>query len=485
MLTLKKAPFQHQATEIEKWGTARHRGLFWEMGCAKTQPMLVEAAQLYEAGEINGLVVIAPNGVHRCWINDQIPDHLPLEVEIHTKAHMWQTSKSKTTWHAEAANALLKHDGMSVLAMSYHAMMTEVGRKFLKSFMQQRTCFTVMDESPAIKSPAAKTTIRAQAMSHWCPYRRILSGTLVDDRPFDVYAQLRFLDENCWSPLGIKTPAEFRSYFGVFEKRRAGKQEWEALVRYKNLNELKEVIHQYGTHYLKKDVLPNLPPKLYSKRYFEMTPEQARIYKELREDFQTFLSSGECLTAPLAGVRLIRLRQVLSGYMPTDTDTNLVPIGDKNPRLDLLSDVVEDAGGSPLIIWAVYTEDIDQILRRLAHMGINAVRYDGKCSDTQLFSSLDRFRSGEAKCFVSHPAVGGQGLTLVEASSMIWYNNPFKLSFRRQGEDRNHRPGQKAEACNIIDLCAAGTVDELVIRCLREKQEVVDYVMGDPKTIWI
>jgi len=487
MIFLKTEPFAHQLHELEHFGERKSRGLFWEMGCGKTKPVIDSAAVMYDSGAITGVVVLAPNGVHRNWTEDEIPLHMSEQVSGEVASHMWQTAKSRTNKHRLAADKVLKHDGLAVLTMTYSAVMTEPGRQYLRQFFKDRDCLYVLDEVPAIKTPGAKRTIRIRASAHHAPFRRILSGTLVDDNPFDTYSPMRFLDDKCWSHLGIRGAAEFRTFFGEWEKSYNSKQgrEFQQLVHYKNLDILRSVLEEWGTHYLKKDVLPNLPPKLYSRRYFDLTPEQWRVYRELRDEFQTFLSTGESLTTPLAITRLIRMRQVLSGYLPSDLDDELRPIGTKNPRLETLLEVVQNAEGQQLIVWAVYRQDIDSIMEILRKNNISAVRYDGKCNDAQLFEAEDTWKAGKAQVFVSNPAVGGQGLTLNNAPTMIWYNNYYKLSFRRQGEDRNHRPGQKATACNIIDICAAGTIDELVIDALRKKQEVAEFVMGDEKTTWV
>lgn len=487
MLTYRKPPFAHQEQDIVANSRKRHWGRFWEMGCAKTMPTIYEAALLYEAGEIDALVVVAPNGVHRLWVEDQLQEHMPLAVLENTRAFMWQSYKAATGRHKLEAEALVKHKGLSMLAITYDAIMTEAGRLYLKSFFRERSCMFVLDESPAIKNANAQRTKRIQAASHYAPYRRILTGTLVDDKPFDVYTQLRFLDQDCWKDLGIASPAAFRAFFGVWEKGYNGAQgrEFQRLVTYRNLDVLHHKIKQYGSHHLKKDVLAHLPPKLYSKRYFELTAEQARIYKALCDEYQVTLNGGDMLTAPMAIVRLTRMRQLLSGYLPSDNDTTLRPIGPKNPRLDLLCEVVDETEGQSVIVWAVYQQDITSILEALHKQGVSAVRYDGRCSDAELFAAEDAFKSGKAQVFVANPAVGSQGLTLNIASTMIWYNNHFRLAFRKQGEDRNHRPGQKAQACNIIDLCAAGTVDDEIIHALRNKQEVVDCVLGTKQTEWV
>lgn len=483
MVTFKTKPYEHQKAE---WNLSKDlpvRGLYWEMGTGKTKPILDTAAHLEEAGEINGLIVLAPNGVHRNWAVDEIPLHLPNELAERQRMHLWQTSKANTRYHTDAAENVLKYKGFSSLLMSYDSIMTDKGREYAKAFLTSRRCLYILDESPRIKTPKAKRTQRVLASGFYAPYRRILTGTLVDDKPFDVYTQIKFLDPTAWNEYGISNYTVFKAMFGVWEKGYARDREYPVLVSYRNMKLLGEIVAKYGSRILKEDVL-DLPPKSYTKRYFELSPEQKRVYVRLKKDFEVLLQSGEMLSTKLAITRLLRLQQVTSGYLPSDDDENLKPIDGVNPRLNALLSCVEEAGSQQIIIWAKYRNDITVILRALKDAGISAVRYDGECNDDQMAHSIDSFKAGKAQVFVANPAKGGEGITLTNARLMIYYNNYFKLSYRLQSEDRFHRIGQKRKT-TIIDLAAEHTVDEHIIRTLRDKKQLASVVQGDKIKDWI
>ncbi len=108
MIEFKTKPFAHQLEEFDAHKEDPAWGLLWEPGCGKTWPVLNEAAHLESVGAIKGMMVLAPNGVHRNWAVDQIPAHLPDELAERTRVVLWQTSKAGTKWHQEAAEAALK-----------------------------------------------------------------------------------------------------------------------------------------------------------------------------------------------------------------------------------------------------------------------------------------------------------------------------------------------------------------------------------------
>ncbi len=254
-----------------------------------------------------------------------------------------------------------------------------------------------------------------------------------------------------------------------------------------------EVVDRYCTRYLKSEVL-DLPPKLYSKRYFDLTTEQARLYRAVRDDYYAELDSGALLTAPMAITRMLRLQQIASGYLPSDDDEEPRPIGGGNPRLSLLFDVLAETGGHKSIVWAKYRRDIDDIMDALASKRIEAVRYDGKTSETEMGRAKERFKHGNAQVFVSNPAKGGMGLTLTEAKTMIYYNNGFKLVHRNQSEDRFHRLGMEpGRPVNVVDLCARlwdgnehrEIIDSYILDVLRKKSQWAARVHGDNPREWI
>jgi hypothetical protein len=487
-MEFKTKPLSHQLAEYELSRDMEARGLFWEMGVGKTKPIIDSIAHLYETGKIQGVIVLAPNGVHRNWVVDELPKHMPESVWKKTKVFHWMTSKAGLKAHADAANYVLKmHQGLSIVCMSYHGIMTEPAAKFIKKFLDTRRCMGVLDESPYIKTPGSQRTKRVLAIGRHLPYRRILTGTVVDDKPFDVYTQIKFLDDDAWASIGCDDFTAFKATFGVWQTRTLGNgRQFPELVNYRNLNKLHEVVTRYGSRLLKEHVL-DLPPKLYSKRYFELTPAQWKAYRELRDEMLTWID-GEAITAALAITMRLRLQQITSGYLPTqDPDSDeqrLVPIGEDNPRIDALLDVIEEADGQQIIVWAKYRYDIDHILLALKKADISCVRYDGQCTETEAGEAVDAFKAGKVRVFVANPAKGAEGITLTVAKTVIYFNNSYKLSKRLQSEDRAHRIGQKFPV-QIIDLCAEDTVDVQIIDALRNKFEMAAVVQGDDLRNWI
>ncbi|QDP61594.1 MAG: hypothetical protein Tp138OMZ00d2C19078261_55 [Prokaryotic dsDNA virus sp.] len=485
-------PFDHQKDHLEKHWRDTAYGLLWEQGTAKTKPIIDTASLLYLNNEIDGLLVVAPPGVERNWRSDEIPKHMPADVALDAMVEVFQTAKKHTKNHKALMERLVKHDGLAVCLISYNAFMTKDGKNFVWKFLRHRRCLYVLDEAHNIKSPGAKRTKSIIASGKYATHRRILTGTPIAVGPFDIYAQIRFLDENFWKRKGIGGALEFRKYFGEWLTREECQRElgydpgFDQLIRYKNLDKLEQWITEITDRVLKDDVL-DLPPKLYSKRYFEMTKEQKAVYDQLANEYMVEFDDGTILDGELPIVRLLRFQQILCNYIPVvdleDPDSATYrTLGDKNPRLNAMEEI-RDEVYQPTIVWARFRQDVDQLMDLL---GKKAVRYDGLLTDDEAERSKLAFQAGDADWFVGTAQKGGPGLTLTQAKNMVYYSNSFKLIDRLQSEDRAHRAGMDEHPVNYIDICCSnGHIDENIITNLREKRVISSQLLRDEMKSWI
>lgn len=479
-------PFNHQTEHLEKHWRNTAWGLFWEQGTAKTKPIVDTASLLYMNKEIDGLLVVAPPGVERNWNTDEIPKHMPADVALDAMVAVFLTAKKDTKNHAQLMDRLMKHDGLAVLLISYNAFMTQKGKDTVWKFLRRRRALYVLDEAHNIKSPGAKRTKSIIASGRYATHRRILTGTPIAVGPFDVYAQVRFLDETFWKRKGISGAVAFRQHFGEWFTRAECQEQlgydpgFDKLIRYKNLDQLFEWLSEISDRVLKEDVL-DLPPKLYSKRYIEMTAQQKAIYQELKEEFLYDFGDGQIIDGELPIVRLLRFQQILCNYVPVGEGEPVRLLGNSNPRLNAM-EAIRDETGHPAIVWARFRHDVDQIMDLL---GDSAVRYDGMVDDDQSERNKQAFQAGDVQWFVGTAQKGGPGLTLHNAKTMVYYSNSFRLIDRLQSEDRAHRAGMDDNPVSYIDIVCPDTVDERIVDNLRDKRDIASQILGDELREWI
>lgn len=484
----KTAPLAHQLRIFDRTKDTPRRMAFWDQGTGKTKLVIDTAAYLFCQEKINAMLVVAPDGVHRNWISDEIPKHLM--SAIRPDCYCFHSSKAGTKGAAGRLMEFLRRIGqpgaLSVLTISYDGFLTKAGRAAVDAFLQRGKVLYVLDEIHRIKNHSAKRTKAILSTVNGVTYRRGLTGTPIANSPFDAYSVMRFLDLGFWKPYRLDSWTIFKHNFGIWKKLdESDDSTWAPsfCVAHKNLEELNGILKKHSDRVLKDDVL-DLPPKVYTRRYFQLNSEQQRVYREIRDDFMTYLNEGaDMITAPLVIQRMVRLQQITSGYLPCEGGDPVVFLGEQNPRIDLLQEVMEDVPGKS-IIFCKFTKDIEAISKMLQAMGRKPVTYYGKTDTDQRAANLKEFKEGDATDFVAQIAAACEGLTLIQADTVIYYNNSYNLTHRLQSEDRAHRIGQ-TKTVTYIDLAAEGTVDEGIVEALVSKKLVSDMVLGDGIKKWL
>ncbi len=485
----KTEPFPHQRETLNKTALQSNWAWFLEQGCGKTKMGIDNFAFLFLERKINGVIWIAPNGVHTNFVEQELPIHLPDSILF--EIVNWKSGRMGTIKARSQLDNLLSTEKLAIISINVEATITKDGRKFLDLFSKNRSCFLNVDESSVIATPNTQTTKRIWAMGRQSPYRRIMNGTPArDGSPLDYYGQMAFLDRNI---LGFPTFSGYKNFAAEWnEIFLPNRKQPIRIIRkdkfgnpvYKNLDVIAERVATRSTRVLKEDVF-DLPPKLYAKRLFTLSPEQRKHYNEVLTDYITEFENGGMVLAERAAVRMLRLQQIACGYVGVEgADDPVQIISDKQPRLDALSALLRESGVRPTIIWARFHLDHMLILKRLDEMGIQAVRYDGTVSPDRKLENINAYRDNKVPVIVANQKSMGKGHTLVNTQYMIYYSNYFDLEPRQHSEDRPHRPGLKHNVL-ITDLEAEGTVDRKIVNSLIAKHNVSDILTGDPKKDWI
>jgi len=462
----KTRPFEHQRKAFYMSRDKESFGLLMEQGTGKTKVIIDNAAYLYSQNKISALVVIAPNGVHRNWLDKEIPEHMPDWCPVKC---VYYYSGMHKTHKAKFDSVISSEDCLRVFSFNVEAFVSNAAVALMNKILLSNNAMLVVDESSRIKRPGAKRTKTITKFSKQADYKRIMTGTPVTKGPEDVYSQFKFLDPNI---LGYDSFYSFKARYCIM-----GGYENKQIVSYQNIPELTRNIEGHSFRVLKKDCL-DLPPKIYQRHYVEMSPKQKRLYDEMRKEFIAELE-GETIDAPEAITRLLRLQQIVCGWFPAED--GVVPIDDKNIRLQALLEILSDID-SKVIIWARFKADLKAIERALGEL---AVAYHGDVSNDQRAIAVERFQNDpKIRYFIGQPQSGGIGLTLTAANYAIYYSNSFDLEIRLQSEDRCHRIGTKNRV-TYIDIECRKTIDKKIITALRTKKNLADYINKDPVSLFL
>ena len=362
--------------------------------------------------------------------------------------------------------------------MNVEAFSTKKGVAFANKFLNCHNTLIAIDESTTIKNPGAKRTKNILALSKNSKYRRILTGSPVTKSPLDLYTQCQFLDS--WL-LGHASYYGFRTRYAVMRNANFNGRTVQIVVGYRNLAELSSKLEPFSYRVLKDDCL-DLPEKTFIKRIVQLSPDQSKLYLQMKEKALAVLN-GKMVSTTTVMTQLMRLQQITCGHFTADDgSTQEIP----NNRIDELVDVLGEIEGK-VVIWGHWQKDMTQIIKAIVkeYGEKSVVDYYGLTPKEERQSNINRFQTDpECRFFVGTPATGGYGITLTAASNMIYYSNGYDLEKRTQSQARIDRIGQKYPM-TYIDIICKDTVDERIVKALRKKINIASQVMGEELKEWI
>lgn len=482
MYKFRTAPYDHQKEVFYQTRDLEGHGVFWEMGTGKTKLIVDITAYAFQEGRINSLLVLAPKGVHEIW-QEEFSIHCPQDVLDRARFFTYHSDKAATKYHRQDMGHIMSCDDntLSVICMAYDGVKTPTGWALFKEFLRRRRCLEVLDESIRIKTPNTRLSKRVHLYRDKAVMRRVLDGTPISNSPFDIYSPARFVDPSFWRSRGLNDFTEFKDYFGEYGTgyvRARGKlRKFPKFEGYKRMPLLQKWIEEIGSRVVKDDVL-DLPPKVFRTPYrYDLTKEQRRVYDEMDQEFETTLASGVELEEELVITKLIRLQQIMCGFVG-DGYGNLHRIAGKNPRLELLKGILGDksVAGTQMIIWAHMVPCLDDIT---GFLGKRCVRYTDK-------KSVEPWVRGDVQYLVANQMAAARGHTWTHCHSALYYSNPpGRNDLRLQSEDRNHRSGQ-TESVDYGDIVSRNTKEQGIIDALRKQIKISAYLMGDrePQKRW-
>ena len=479
MYQFKTKPYAHQMTALQESCEAEYYALFMDMGTGKSKVAIDTIGYLYSQQKVNAALVIAPKGVYDNWVKGEIPTHLWDAVP--RSVVRWTPSTSKK--YQEELRELIKEPfaGMKIFVMNVEAFSTARGTKAGALFLQHNpNNIVIIDESTTIKNRKALRTKNILQLRKFSKYRRILTGSPVTKSPMDLFSQCMFLSEKA---LGHKSYYSYQNRYAVVQNRRIKGRSFQEIVDYRRLPELNGKLDKFSNRVLKEECL-DLPDKVYVKREVPLTDEQSKLYAQMKKLALAKLDNGELATTQSVLTQLMRLQQICCGHL-VDDDGNLNTI--KSSRTAELLNVCEEINGKA-IIWCTYTHDIKDIEKQLqSRFGKDAVAtYYGDTHQDIRQETVDKFQDPKdpLRFFVGQPKTGGYGITLTAAKTVIYYSNSYDLEIRWQSEDRAHRISQDQKV-TYIDFVAPDTIDEKILKALKEKIHLAGQVMGEDARQWL
>lgn len=454
----KTTPRKYQQYAVQRAWSSKFCALFMSKGTGKTKVGIDSVSILAMSEEVEAAVVVTPTTTILNWA-EQLEIHSPLACRV-----LQIQGKTEELSRVEGLQLARPLEWVLVGVESLSAGKTA---QEVLAYMARKRCALLIDESQRIKNPDAIRTKQCMRFAALAPRRYTLSGKPLLLGPLDLFAQYELLEPGI---IGAGDYYAFKNRYAVY-----GGYEDRQIVGFKNIDELMELVSPYTVLIDKKDVLPELPDKTYETQNVIMLPEQKVQLRNIKNGYVQFRGEERVLVNALD--KVLRAQQVTSGFLQFGDDEYEDVVDDhKNPKMQALLQILADTE-EPVIVWCKFKSDWRNLTRVLGAAGHKVLGFSGDHTPEERQSARLRFEAGEGRVFIGSLQAASVGITLVRASLVVYYSNSWELEHRDQSEDRNHRIGQTASKCLYIDLVAQNTVDDkVVMRALRDKMSITDYV---------
>lgn len=449
----KTKPFDHQLEGFEFGINHRKFLLGDEQGLGKTKQSIdIAVARRHQFKHC--LIVCCVNGLKWNW-------HHEITVHSNEKGHIlgqYLNSRGKTVIGSvkKRHEDLLSDREEFFLITNIETLRDKTISETIKKLCDNGTIgMCIIDEIHKCKN---STSTQGKAIHKITSYYKMaLTGTPLMNTPIDLYNILKWLDVEHHTLTDFKRHFCVMGGFGGYE-----------ITGYKHLNELQETLDRVMLRRKKEEVL-DLPPKVRTTEYVEMTASQTKLYNDIK--MQIVENIDKVMLSPNPLVELIRLRQC-TGY-PGVLSSEITESVKINRMVELVTEAVQN--NEKVIVFSNWTSITDPAVKALHKF--NPAVITGDTNDRE--QQEQKFQKDEScKVIVGTISAMGTGLTLTAGSTVIFLDSPWNRANKEQAEDRAHRIGT-TKTVNIITLVAKDTIDERIESLVKSKGDIADMVVDN------
>lgn len=414
--------YNHQKIALSYLRSNDYFALFMEQGTGKTLPTLFRILDLLRSGKITEALVVAPKSALGAWERD---------IEL------FDTEDAEKLRNALT---LINYD--------------KVWRGGTKSTYYKKYGCIVLDEAHYIKNRSSQRSKFLLKLGAMADYRYILTGTPIGNGQLEnIWSLYTFLDG--YIERGYPRSRIFGGSYKSFEDRYCILNMYHKPASYIHVKELQDIINEYSYRVKKSECL-DLPEKL-PDEIIKVDQAEKTLYKKL--SVESAIEEYDLLADnPLS--RLVKLRQLCSGFINTDDGT----IELKTEKLQILEELIDSyEDDKKLVIFAEFKYSIARISELLKKKKIKYVVLDGEQKDKTIWRKFQKDDS--IRVIVCQYQTANAGIDLYKSDTIIYYEPTLRSNILEQSRDRIHRTGQ-GNKCSYIHLITKGTVEVNIYRAL-------------------
>ena len=454
---IKSKLYEHQKKNLQ-FHLGHQSSADWsEPGIGKSLIALSKVDILKNLNLVHKILIICPKTVMVTWA---------VEIEKHTNL-----SYTTLTGSVESKINRLKDDKSDIFIITYDSI---PGRKTTRGLLfraigMSSFDFLICDEVPMIKNREAMRTVPIILFSDLIPQKLFLSGTPVTNDMTSILTIYRALDGG--KTFGKNFFSARNRYFkniGVYFPN------W--IIKETMKDEFTKKLYSIAVRVTKEECL-DLPPKVWSSRYTDLSKEQREYYYPIADDIwkHLYTEQGE-INIKSTLDKIGKLSQITSGFLYTKEGGTF--FFGSNPKLELLGLVINEfSNDEKIIVCCRWRAEIKLIEEWCCANNILYASLSGETENRR--SIISKFQDGDARIFICNISVGKYSLTLTAASTIIYYSMGFGIEEFVQFSDRIHRISQ-TKTCLYIPLLIHNGIDEYIYNSINKKLDTIQAIV-DPE----
>jgi len=412
----KYKPYQHQIDTAAFLTMHRKAFCFNEQGTGKTASAIWASDFLMREGRIRRVLIVCPLSIMDiAWRADLFT------VAMHRSVAIAHGKHKREILNSGADYTIINFNGVEILQDDIAAGGFDL---------------IIVDEATGYKNPRTARWKALNAVVKPDTWLWLMTGTPAAQSPLDAYGLAKLINPNA-----------VPRFFGAFRDQVMTKITPFKWAPRPDATDTVYRVLQPAIRFTKEECL-DLPERVYVKREVEMTKQQNKYYKELRNKL-VLQAAGEEVTAKNAAISMNKLLQIASGAVYTDTKEVLE--FDISTRYNVLKEVIEESS-KKVLVFVPFKHVIDLLMNKLKADGVTAEMIRGDVSATTRTDIFNRFqKSADPKVLVIQPQSAAHGVTLTAADTVVWWAPTSSLETYAQANDRIHRSGQTSK-CTVVQL---------------------------------
>lgn len=454
-LTKKLNAFAFQVKAVESICNLEYSAIFFEQGLGKSKIAIDLILYWLENKLVDTVLYVTKKS-------------LLFNCEKEFKTHSFLKPKLLTQSHR--SNFYVFNTPSRLILTHFEVLRTELER--LKLMLKVRNVAVIFDESAKIKNPNSSITQAAFELSPYFKKRVIMTGTPVANRPYDLWAQIYFLDH------GRSLGTDFTSFKRASDLTNDLVNDSDSQILFESfIEKVLPKIASFTVRETKASGIVELPQKEYRTIETDWESRQYEIYSQIKDELKTIIVREGIPTEDKSEhllKRMLRLIQIASNPALIDESYSGMP-GKFEYLKDLISSIISK--GEKCIVWTSFVSNADWLAKEFRINGVSKIH--GKMDMSRRNSAIESFLSKEeTRILIATPGAAKEGLTLTAANHVIYFDRTFSLDDYLQSQDRIHRISQQ-KTCYVYNLIMKDSIDEWIDLLLRAKHLAAQLTQGD------